>query len=317
MIGRYPVSGVIGAGGFGTVYAGTDPVTGEAVAVKVLDWPDQDWRRAMFRHEATALLSIDHPNVVRVREVIDQPGLAALVTDLIDGASLRAVLTHSGPLTGPQALAVLAGALDGLAAVHAAGLVHADLKPENILIDRSGTSRLIDFGLASPPGPLAGPDTWIGTPAYLAPERVLGTFQDARTDLYSTAVVLFELLCGRVPIQGPDALTTAHLQVTQPAPDPAAYVREIGPALAELTRVNLAKDPALRHQNAPAFARSLRHAAIGSFGPGWAAAGALSTTVGAVLGAVPAALGILGAAPVVAANVGAAGAVGAGAAGAV
>ncbi|WP_182377974.1 serine/threonine-protein kinase [Nocardioides sp. WS12] len=321
-IGRYPVSRIIGSGGFGTVHLGADPATGEPVAIKVLDWPEQGWRRQMFRDEAAALRSVNHPNVVRIRDVIDTPDLAALVTDYVEGASLRRVLEEAGPLDGPQALSVLTGALQGLAAVHAAGLVHADLKPENVLLDTTGTSRLIDFGLTGPPRALTGPDTWIGTPAYLAPEVVLGQHIDQRSDLYATAVMLFELLCGRPPYVGPNPVMTALLHVQSPIPDLQRLYPGISDALAGLCTQDLAKNPAERHQNSRAFLTSLNIAATQSYGAEWAAAGAtLGTLVASTLAALsglaaaPAALGLLGAAPAaapLAAGHAAAGAIGSG-----
>ncbi|MFW6868549.1 serine/threonine-protein kinase [Nocardioides sp. CPCC 206347] len=321
-IGRYPVSRVIGSGGFGTVHLGVDPGSGEPVAIKVLDWPEQGWRRRMFRDEAAALRSVNHPNVVRIRDVIDTPDLAALVTDYVEGASLRRVLEEAGPLNGPQALSVLTGALQGLAAVHATGLVHADLKPENILLDTTGTSRLIDFGLTGPPRALGGPDAWIGTPAYLAPEVVLGQHIDQRSDLYATAVMLFELLCGRPPYVGPNPVMTALLHVQSPIPDLQRLYPGISDALAGLCTQDLAKDPTRRHQNSRAFLTSLNIAATQAYGAEWAAAGAaLGTLVASTLAALsglsaaPAALGLLGAAPAaapLAAGLAAAGAIGSG-----
>ncbi|NYI44201.1 hypothetical protein BJ993_001281 [Nocardioides aromaticivorans] len=326
-VGRYTLTATLGAGGFGTVYLATDPATGEQVAVKVLDWPDHDDRRAMFRQEVAALLSVASPHVVRVRDVIDQPGLAAIVTDYVEGASLRQVLDRQGPLTGPQALSVLSGALRGLAAVHAAGLVHADLKPENILLDRSGSSRLIDFGIAGPPRVLGGPDTWIGTPAYLAPEVVLGQHIDLRSDLYAVAATLFELLAGRPPYVGPNPVATALLHVQAPVPDLRALHAGVHEHLAVLCAQDLAKDPVWRHQNTPAFLASLDLAATAAFGPDWATGTAVAgatASVGALVGATLALLphagvGILGAAPMAgplaAAALGAAGFAGGGAAG--
>lgn len=305
LIGRYPVTAVIGAGGFGTVYLGSDPTTGEPVAIKVLDWPDHDNRRELFRQEVAALLAVDHPNVVRVRDVIDVPGLAAIVTEYVEGASLRQVLAQHGPLDGPQALAVLTGALRGLAAVHAVGLVHADLKPENILLDRTGTSRLIDFGLTGPPRWLGGPDTWIGTPTYLAPEVVIGQHIDLRSDLYATAVILFELLTGRPPYVGSDPVMTTLLHVQAPIPDVRQVRADVHDQLAALCAQDLAKDPAARHQNTPAFLTSLDVAATAAYGPGWAESTAVVTTaalsglVGATLAVLGSAgTGLLGAAPI-------------------
>ncbi|WP_169799317.1 serine/threonine-protein kinase, partial [Nocardioides jensenii] len=298
-IGHYPVTGVVGSGGFGTVHRGTDPGTGETVAIKVLNWPQDDVRRQMFRAEIAALRAVDHPNVVRVRDVIDTPDLAAIVTDFVEGASLRQVLRQAGLLDGRQALGVLHGALQGLAAVHAVGLVHADLKPDNILIDPSGTSRLIDFGLAGPPRALAGPGTWSGTPSYISPEQVAGDHVDARSDIYAAGVVLFELLCGRPPYRGETADLTAMLHLTAPVPDPRRLVPDLGDDLAGICQQDLDKDPAVRHQNATAFLTSLDHAARQKYGPAWLAGAGLGTVIGGVIAALPAGAGMLGSAGVV------------------
>lgn len=328
-IGRYPLTTVVGSGGFGTVYRSTDPETGELVAVKLLRWPRDGQRRALFRSEARALLAVDHPNVVRVREVIDTPELAALVTDFVEGASLREVLRQLGSLDGPQALGVLVGALSGLAAVHDAGLVHADLKPENIVVDVTGTSRLIDFGLAGPPRRLEGPGTWSGTPTYISPEQVAGQHVDARSDIYQAAVVLFELLCGRPPYRAETADLTAALHVTAPVPDPRTVTPGLGEGLAAICVLDLAKDPARRHQNVRAFATSLEHAARERYGAAWTARAGLAGVIGGVVAALPAGAGLLGSAGITGtavagaaasvavggAGAGAAGGAGAGAAG--
>jgi serine/threonine protein kinase len=169
------VSAVLGSGSFGTVYVGRDPGTGLAVAVKVLDRDRRDDAvfMAALRAEADAMRRIDDPHCVKVLDVIDEPALAAIVTELIDGASLRAVLGRAGRLTGPQALDVMRGALRGLIAVHEAGLVHGDIKPDNILVDRRGVSRLIDFGLAREAGSALRADgSLAGSPAYMSPEQI-------------------------------------------------------------------------------------------------------------------------------------------------
>ncbi|KRF20868.1 hypothetical protein ASG90_00080 [Nocardioides sp. Soil797] len=307
-IGRYRITSVIGSGGSGTVYAATDPATGEPVAVKVLNLPGDGVRRAMFRSEVAAMLTVSHPNVVRVRDVIDTPGMAALVIDYVDGVTLRQALREHGPLDGRQALLVLTGALQGLAAVHAAGLVHADLKPENILLDGTGTSRLIDFGLAGPPRPLEGPGTWSGTPAYISPEQVAGHHVDTRSDIYSMGVVLFELLCGRQPYRAETADLTALLHLTAPVPDPRDFVPDLGDALTSLCRLDLAKDPAQRHQNATAFHTSLGLAARERYGAAWASGAGLGGVIGALIAALPAGSGLLGGGVAGSAVVGTAGA---------
>ena len=287
-VGRYAVHAVLGSGGFGTVYYGTDPATGRPVAVKVLDRAGADpARRVQLRAEADAMRRIDDPHCVRVLDVVDEPARAAIVTEFVNGASLRAVLDRVGRLTGPQALVVLRGALRGLVAVHAAGLIHGDLKPDNILVDQQGVSKLIDFGLAAPPQAATEvPDSVIGSPSYLSPEQIRGVPADARSDIYACAVMLYELLCGQRPFTADSvpALLARHLSA--PVPDPRRLVPDIGDGLAALCRAGLAKDPAQRPQTALDFLRALEDAARQRYGPAWATGLGLGALVGGGLAPV-------------------------------
>jgi serine/threonine protein kinase len=134
-VGRFVVTSVLGAGAFGTVYLGPDPSTGSAVAVKVMarEYQDSTMFRTALRAEEAALRRIRDQHCVRVVDIVDEPDVVAIVTELVDGASLRAVLARAGRLTGPQSLDVLRGTLLGLSAVRAAGLVHGDIKPDIML----------------------------------------------------------------------------------------------------------------------------------------------------------------------------------------
>ena len=271
-IGRYEVMGVIGSGGFGTVYLCSDPADGARVAAKVLDRGTAD--DPAFRHrldaEAAAMRQVADEHCVRVRDVVVESGVAAIITDFVEGASLRAVLDRYGRLTGPQALDVLRGALRGLVAVHRVGLLHGDMKPDNVLVDRSGTSRLIDFGLAAAPAAVGvGATGLTGSPAYLSPEQIRGEPADVRSDVYACAVMLFELLCGRRPYGGADtkAVLDAHLRA--PVPDPRAVDPTISPAFASLCTRGLAKERDARPASAADFLLQLEDAADQQYGHAW------------------------------------------------
>ncbi|MDT4920789.1 MAG: eukaryotic-like serine/threonine-protein kinase, partial [Pseudonocardiales bacterium] len=287
-IGRYEVAGVIGSGGFGTVYLCTDPTHGELVAAKVLDRgsvDDPDFL-ARVHHEAAAMRQVDDEHSVRVREVIVERDLAAIVTDFVDGASLRAVLDRYERLSGPQAVDVLRGALHGLAAVHRAGLLHGDVKPENVLIGKNGVSRLIDFGLAAAPPAVGVVDGGItGSPAYLSPEQIRGETADVRSDIYACAVMLFELLCGRRPYGGADAAAVLAAHLSAPVPDPRAADASIGEEFARLCMAGLAKDPAARPQSADEFLRLLEDAARDRYGTAWRTGLGLGALVGGLAAA--------------------------------
>lgn len=305
-LGPYLVVGEIGRGGFGTVYLAHDRrVRGENVrALKLLAERDDSTRRRLYQ-EASAMARVRSPHCLRVYEVIAQESVLAIVTEFVEGASLRALLREHGRLTGPQALSVLRGALIGLAAVHAAGLVHGDVKPDNILVDRTGSARMIDFGLAEPTGTSAAGEPVSGSPTYLSPERISGSRVDGRSDLYAMGVLLFELLSGRRPFPGATAGEMLELHLHAPVPDLREVVPDAGDELAQLCAAALQKDPAARPQTADEFLAALEKAARRRYGDGWLAAGTgvtlggLTTAIlgsagtisgAAVAGAVPGAL---------------------------
>jgi len=271
-IGRYRLTAVLGSGGFATVYLARDGR--RRLAVKVVD-------RGGVASEASALRRVADRHCVRVRDVVADGGRVALVTDYVDGASLRAVLDRHPRLTGPQALDVLRGALLGLDAVHRAGLVHADVKPANVLLDRRGRAKLIDFGLARDLcAATADPGQVTGSPAYLAPERIRGSPPTVGGDVYACAAMLYEALTGRRPFHADTvpALLRMHLEAT-PA-DPRTIEPAVSPALAELCLRGLAKNPVERPPTARAFLAELERAARERYGAAWRRGLGLGALVG-------------------------------------
>jgi serine/threonine protein kinase len=150
----------------------------------------------MFRGEATVLASLDDPNVVRLYEYVESPSGAAIVMELVDGVSLREILTYQGKTTPEAALVVLQGSLLGLAAAHRRGVVHRDYKPENVLVDGDGASKLTDFGIAARAGDRPVP---AGTLAYAAPEQMSGAPASPAGDVYAATATFYECLTGRPP----------------------------------------------------------------------------------------------------------------------
>ena len=219
-----------------------------------------------FRAEAQMLAGLDDPHVVRIFDYVEEPGRAYLIQEWVDGAPLGTVLEQHGRLSPEQSLGVLRGGLIGLAHAHSRGLVHRDVSPANILLDRAGTSKLLDFGLAAPTqeGLTPGAATSVGTPAFSSPEAVTGAPMTTRSDVYSAAAVLYLLLSGRLPYSGDAAaMLAAHLNAPVPRLD------EHGPELADLLARGMAKDPAQRPSDAAAFLAELEDAAARRYGPGW------------------------------------------------
>lgn len=276
LAGRYRLDGRIAAGGVGEVWRAADIVLDRPVAVKLLraEYAEHPEALARFRAEARHAGSLSHPGIAQVYDYgePDPPYPPYLVMELVDGPSLASVLA-SGPLDPARAMDVVAQAAAGLAAAHAAGLVHRDIKPGNLLLGRGGEVKITDFGIAHAAGsaPITRIGTVIGTPAYLAPERAAGAPATPASDLYSLGVVAYECLAGVPPFSGDPAQVVADHQ-HQPVPPLLPTVPSQAAALvAEL----MAKDPAARPASAgevAARAGRLRDALTGvatiQLGPG-------------------------------------------------
>jgi hypothetical protein len=302
LIGKYELRGTLGAGAFGTVYLGYQADLDRKVAIKELAprYASDPAFLEMFRQEARIMGYLDDPHCVRVFDFLEIGGHAYLVSEFVEGASLRKVIESSGKLSPEQSLGVLKGCLMGLGHAHQLGLTHRDIKPENILADQEGTSKLADFGQAGQTG--TGSSTGSsGSPAYMSPEQVHGQPLDPRSDLYSMGCVLFEFFTGRVPFIADNPMAMMRAQVSELPPDP----RHQNPALPEaavfmLGRA-LAKDPAQRYQSAGEFQAALEQAAQAGYGRDWERSASIK--------------GMVAGAAALAAGAGVAGAVGAGAAG--
>ncbi len=261
-IPEYTELKVIGAGGFGKVVLARHNASGTLVAIKYLRadlLADPEFQR-MFRDEAQVLASIDDRNVVRLYEYVESSAGAAIVMELVEGVSLREILTHQGATTPEAALVVLQGSLLGLAAAHRLGVVHRDYKPENVLVNGDGASKLTDFGLATRAGdrPLAA-----GTLKYSPPEQSDGAPASPASDVYAATATFYECLTGHPPFSGePDELLQQH----RAAPVPLEPVP--GP-LRPLVAAGMAKDPGSRPGDASSFIDRLRSVASGAYGAGW------------------------------------------------
>ena len=201
--GQYRLDAEIARGAIGVVYRAVDITTGEPVAVKLLR-PEAAAAPDLvsgFLAEAEILAGLDHPGIVRVRNLVTGDGVTALVMDLVPGPDLRRRLRTGGPLPAQRAAAVVAQVADALGYIHALGITHGDVKPGNILLpDDGGPVRLADFGVARRAGEPAGPT--LATPEYVAPEVVAGEAPSQSADVYALGIVIYELLCGRSPYRG-------------------------------------------------------------------------------------------------------------------
>jgi hypothetical protein len=265
-IGRYRILGHLGAGGMGTVYRAHDPELDRVVAVKVPRFdgpPPEKARRAQrFQREARAAAKVWHPHVCPIYDVGEHEGQPFVVMAFVEGQSLAERLNAGRFDDVGAAVALLRQVLDGLAAVHARGIVHRDLKPGNILVDSAGRAVLTDFGLARPEdeaGHLTTDGVVVGTPAYMAPEQVAGQPQQVGpwTDLYCAGVVLFQMLTGRLPFEGPPLTALAKI-LHEPFPPPSVLRPDLDPGLEKVILRATAREPAHRYQSAHEFAEALR-----------------------------------------------------------
>jgi len=251
LAGRYRLDDRIAAGGMGEVWRAVDLVLDRPVAVKLLrdEYAQHPETLARFRAEARHTAAVPHPGIAQVYDYGEAgPGQPSfLVMELVDGPPLTELLAR-GPLDPALVMDVVAQAAAGLAAAHAAGLVHRDIKPGNLLVGPGGAVKITDFGIAHAAGsaPLTRTGTLIGTPAYLAPERVAGASAGPASDLYSLGIVAYECLAGAPPFTGtPMEVALAHQSQSLP-PLPPAVPLPVAALVAELT----ARDPAGRPADA-------------------------------------------------------------------
>ncbi|WP_223246588.1 Stk1 family PASTA domain-containing Ser/Thr kinase [Curtobacterium sp. ER1/6] len=274
---RYEIGDVIGRGGMATVHVGTDTRLGRKVAVKLLkpSLANDPAFRIRFRQEAQAAARMAHPTIVRVydagEETVTEPSGAEvqvpyIVMEHVDGRALSDVL-EDGPLAPAEAVRITEGILTALEYSHRAGVVHRDIKPANVMVTHSGQVKVMDFGIAraitDTSATVAQTTSILGTASYFSPEQARGETVDARTDLYSTGVVLFELLTGRPPFTGDSPVAVAYQHVSEQPVAPSTLSPDVSPALDAVTLHAMVKDRTRRFQNAAEFRTDLQQAAAG------------------------------------------------------
>jgi hypothetical protein len=264
-VGRYQIQGLLGSGGMGEVYKAVDPVLGRPVALKVLrpELSRDPERLSRFLHEARAASALNHPNILTVHEVGDHDGSRYLVSELVEGETLRERVTR-GPLSLREILDITIQTASALSAAHAAGIVHRDIKPDNLMLRPDGYAKVLDFGVATFARSSASQDSMatmatmgppetgagmiVGTIAYMSPEQARGLPVDGRSDCYSLGVVLYELLTGRAPFSAPTTTDLLVAILEREAPAIRTIAKGLPLQLEWLIEKSLEKDPGLRYQ---------------------------------------------------------------------
>jgi serine/threonine protein kinase len=264
-LGPYVIAAPIGAGGMGEVYKAHDPRLDRDVAVKVLPagLSIEPERLTRFEQEARAAAALNHPNILAVYDIGRHEGAPYIVSELLDGQTLRERL-DTGALQVRKAMDYVVQIAHGLAAAHDKGITHRDLKPENVFLTGNGHAKILDFGLAkltqAAPAlsamsalPTTPPDTLpgvvLGTIGYMSPEQVRGQPADHRSDIFTLGVILYEMLSGRRAFRGETAIETMSAILKEDPPDLPVAERHIPPALARIVDRCVEKDPAVRFQS--------------------------------------------------------------------
>ena len=253
-LGTYRLISRLGAGGMGEVWRAEDTKLLRQVAIKILPEQlakDQEWKERFLR-EARTVAQLNHPNIAGIYSIDQQGDTLFIAMELIEGESLSTVMSR-GPMIPADAVRVAVHVCDGLSEAHAKGIVHRDIKPDNIILSPRFV-KVLDFGIAKQIGGTADPGLTqggmvMGTPHYMSPEQALGRTVDARTDIFSLGVVLYEMLSGQKPFTG-DAITEILLKIVMNEPrDIAVAAFGITPALASVVRRCMQKQPEERYQD--------------------------------------------------------------------
>jgi serine/threonine protein kinase/WD40 repeat protein len=268
LLGPYKLVSPLGAGGMGQVWRAVDQRLSRTVAVKILPDSSASDLRLRFEQEARAASALQHPNIVSIFDVGTESGLPYIVSELVEGETLRALM-GKGPIPLRRVLEIASQVAGGMAAAHHVGITHRDLKPENIMVAADGRAKILDFGLAkraaAPQGSkadnatdtyLSEPGTILGTANYMSPEQARGLAVDLRSDQFSFGILLFEMLCGKQPFKRDSTPQTLAAIIAEDAP---ALPTSLPVPLRWVVERCLEKEPSQRYGSTADLYRDLRH----------------------------------------------------------
>lgn len=262
--GRYEILSLIGAGGMSEVYQAKCHTLNRLVAVKVLkeEYSHDSNFVSKFKMEAQAAAGLSHPNIVSVYDVVDEKTLHYIVMELIEGITLKSYIKKKGHLGVKESIGIAIQVAQGIAAAHDQHIIHRDIKPQNMIISRDGKVKVADFGIARAVSNQTIGMNAVGSVHYISPEQARGGFSDARSDIYSLGVTIYEMVTGRLPFEGDNTVTVALAHLENTIVPPGVLNPEIPPSLDRIILTCMEKRPSKRYQDAYELIADLRHALV-------------------------------------------------------
>lgn len=248
---RYEILELIGSGGMSDVYKAKCYKLNRLVAIKVLkaEFSNDGNFVSKFKMEAQAAAGLSHPNIVNVYDVIDEGDLHYIVMELIEGVTLKNYIAKRGVLGVKEAISIAVQVAHGIAAAHEQNIIHRDIKPQNMIISRDGKVKVADFGIARAATSQTLSSAAMGSVHYISPEQARGGYSDARSDIYSLGITMFEMVTGRLPFEGDNTVTVALAHLEEPISNPGFYNPSIPPSLENIILKCTEKKPEYRYGN--------------------------------------------------------------------
>lgn len=262
--GRYEILSLIGAGGMSEVYQAKCHTLNRLVAIKVLkeEYSQDSNFVSKFKMEAQAAAGLSHPNIVSIYDVVDEGTLHYIVMELIEGITLKSYIRKKGHLAAKESIGIAIQVAQGIAAAHDQHIVHRDIKPQNMIISREGKVKVADFGIARAVSNQTIGMNAVGSVHYISPEQARGGFSDARSDIYSLGVTLYEMVTGRLPFDGDNTVTVALAHLEHALVPPSVLNSQVTPSLDRIILKCMDKRPSRRYQDAYELIADLRHALV-------------------------------------------------------
>lgn len=261
---RYEVLSKVGAGGMADVYKGRDTMLNRYVAIKILkrEFREDDEFIRKFRSEAQAAAGLLNPNIVNVYDVGEDRGLYYMVMELVDGITLKEYIERKGRLSHKEVISIAIQMCTGIGAAHAAGIIHRDIKPQNIIISRDGKVKVTDFGIAKAVTSNTISSNAMGSVHYTSPEQARGGYSDAKSDIYSIGITLFEMVTGQVPFDGDSTVSVAIKHLQEEVTPPSEFVPDVPYSLEQIILKCTQKNGERRYSSTSALIQDLKRSLV-------------------------------------------------------